>query len=197
MNPNASNARHARLDTGRAPRRRALLAAGAALALTGMAGCASAPKPADYAAEKPVLDLRQYFNGRLTAHGVFTDRGGKVVRRFVVDMDCRWTGEQGVLDERFTYSDGKTERRVWRLTHQGNGRYTGTADDVVGTAEGQASGNAFYWAYTLRLPVDGSVYEVQFKDWMWLVDDRVMINKAEMSKFGIRLGEVTLAFTRP
>ncbi len=180
-----------------APARRRLLgtlAAGTALAL---AGCASAPVPADYAAERPLLDLRQYFNGRLTAHGVFTDRAGKVVRRFVVDMDCRWTGEEGVLDERFTYSDGKTERRVWRLQHRGGGRYTGTADDVVGTAEGQTAGNAFYWAYTLRLPVDGTVYEVQFKDWMWLVDERVMINKAEMSKFGIRLGEVTLAFTRP
>jgi hypothetical protein len=120
-----------------------------------------------------------------------------VVRRFVVAMDCTWTGEQGVLDERFTYSDGKTERRVWRLTHHGNGRYTGTADDVVGTAEGRASGNSFYWAYTLRLPVDGKVYEVQFEDWMWLVDERVMLNKAVMSKFGFRLGEVTLVFNRP
>jgi hypothetical protein len=177
--------------------RRALLGTVAASLTLGLAGCASAPRPEDYAAEKPVLDLRQYFNGRLTAHGVFTDRGGRVQRRFVVQMDCSWTGEQGVLDERFTYSDGKTERRVWRLTHHGGGRYTGTADDVVGTAEGQASGNAFYWAYTLRLPVDGRVFEVQFEDWMWLVDERVMLNKAVMSKFGIRLGEVTLVFNRP
>jgi hypothetical protein len=162
-----------------------------------LAGCASAPAPADYAAEKPVLDLAQYFNGDLTAHGVFTDRSGKVVRRFVVRMKGTWTGTQGVLDEDFTYSDGKKERRVWRLTKLDGGRYIGTADDVVGTASGQAAGNAFQWAYTLRLPVDGKVYEVQFDDWMWLVDERVMINKAVMSKFGIRLGEVTLAFSKP
>ena len=31
---------------------------------------------------------------------------------------------------------------------------------------------------------------------MFLVDDKTMINKAVMSKFGIRLGEVTLSFTR-
>jgi hypothetical protein len=102
-----------------------------------------------------------------------------------------------VLDEDFTYSDGKKERRVWRLTRLDGGRYSGTADDVVGTAHGQAAGNAFQWAYTLRLPVDSKVYEVQFDDWMWLVDERVMINKAVMSKFGIRLGEVTLAFSKP
>jgi hypothetical protein len=109
-------------------------------------------------------------------------------------MDGRWEGNQGVLDERFTYSDGKTERRIWRLTKTESGRYTGTADDVVGVANGQTSGNAFQWAYTLKLPVDGSIYEVQFDDWMYLVNDKVMLNRASMSKFGIRLGEVTLSF---
>ncbi|MFZ9440106.1 MAG: DUF3833 family protein, partial [Hylemonella sp.] len=62
------------------------------------------------------------------------------------------------------------------------------------TAGGQTSGNAFQWAYTLSLPVDGKEYEVQFDDWMYLVDDKVMLNRATMRKFGIRLGEVTLSF---
>ncbi len=166
-----------------------------------LGACASAPVPADYAAEQPVLDLREYFNGKLTAHGIFTDRAGKVQRRFTVDLNARWTGDQGVLEEDFVYSDGKKERRVWRLTKlpdsQGAGRYIGTADDVVGQAQGQAAGNALRWTYTLRLPVDGKVYEVQFDDWMFLVDQRVMLNKAVMSKFGLRLGEVTLSFTKP
>jgi hypothetical protein len=46
------------------------------------------------------------------------------------------------------------------------------------------------------LPVDGRTYEVQFDDWMYLMDERVMLNKAQMSKFGIRLGEVTLSFVK-
>jgi hypothetical protein len=66
----------------------------------------------------------------------------------------------------------------------------------VGVATGVSSGNALNWRYTLALPVDGKVYEVQFDDWMYLVDDKVMLNKATMSKFGIRLGEVTLSFTK-
>jgi hypothetical protein len=167
-----------------------------AASLTGLTGCASAPTAADYAAEKPVLDLKKYFNGELTAHGLFTDRAGKVQRRFTVAMTGTWAGNEGTLDERFTYSDGKTERRVWRLTDQGNGRYIGRADDVVGEAIGTAAGNALNWRYTMRLPVDGSVYEVQFDDWMYLMDERVMLNKAVMSKFGFRLGEVTLSFYR-
>ncbi len=173
--------------------RRALLALLTSASL--LAGCAS-PDVRSYANERPVLDLAEYFNGRVLAHGIFQDRSGQVVRRFTVEMEGRWQGDQGVLDEHFTYSDGKKERRIWHLTKQANGRYTGTADDVVGTANGEASGNAFRWAYTLQLPVDGKVYEVQFDDWMYLVDERVMLNRATMSKFGVRLGEVTLSFQK-
>jgi hypothetical protein len=166
----------------------------AAVVTVTLSGCASAPVPSDYANQTPVLDLKTYFNGNITAHGVFTDRGGKVARRFTVDMNCTWVGNDGVLDENFTYSDGTKERRVWRIKRGADGKYTGTADDVVGVALGQASGNALQWSYTLRLPVDGSVYEVQFDDWMYLMSERVMLNKAVMSKFGVRLGEVTLSF---
>ena len=140
--------------------------------------------------------MRRYFNGVLDAYGVFTDRSGEVVKRFTVVMRCSWQGDEGVLDEDFTYSDGTTEKRVWRLTHLGDGRYTGTAGDVVGTAVGQSRGNAFHWNYTLALPVDGKVYDVQFDDWMYLMTDSVMLNKATMRKFGVKLGEVTLSFTK-
>ncbi|MFN9707675.1 MAG: DUF3833 domain-containing protein [Burkholderiales bacterium] len=166
------------------------------VALLGLSACAS-PTIQDYAAEKPVLDLQKYFTGEVTAYGIFTDRHGKVLRRFTVLMRCHWEGDTGVLDEEFSYSDGKKERRVWTLKKLPNGRYTGRADDVVGEAQGQAAGNAFQWNYTLKLPVDGSVYEVQFDDWMYLINERVMLNKAVMSKFGWRLGEVTLSFYRP
>ena len=149
-----------------------------------------------YAAEKPVLDLRDYFNGTLDAYGVFTDRSGQVVKRFTVTMKGTWVGDDGVLDENFTYSDGSTQKRIWRLKRQANGAYTGRADDVVGEAQGQQAGNAFHWTYTMALPVDGKVYNVQFDDWMYLMTEKVMLNKASMSKFGFRLGEVTLSFTK-
>ena len=176
--------------------RRGLLAAAGALALSGCAG----PAISDFEGQRPALDLREYFNGPLVAHGIFTDRSGKVVKRFTVLMKCSWSGpagqETGVLDEEFIYSDGTRDRRVWTLKRTAEGRYVGTAADVVGQALGEESGNAFRFGYTLRLPVDGKTYEVQFDDWMYLMDERVMLNKAVMSKFGIRLGEVTLSFLK-
>ncbi len=162
-----------------------------------LSGCSST-KVSEYAAENPKLDLADYFNGTIDAHGIFTDRGGKVVKRFKVVIDAKWTVPEGkkvcVLDEAFTYSDGSTQRRIWTLTEVSPNRYKGTAADVVGEALGEVAGNALNWSYTLALPVDGKVYNVQFNDWMYQMDDRVMLNKATMSKFGIYLGEVTLAF---
>ena len=170
-----------------------------ALGASLLAGCSS-PQINDYANEKPALDMRQYFNGTVDAYGVFTDRSGKIVKRFTVEMVCNWTGapgqETGVLDEYFTYSDGTKDRRVWTLKRGADGKYTGTAADVLGVANGEVKGNAFRWGYTLLLPVDGKTIEVQFDDWMYLMNDKVMLNKAEMSKFGIKLGEVTLTFVK-
>ncbi|MFN3915091.1 MAG: DUF3833 domain-containing protein [Aquabacterium sp.] len=165
--------------------------------LAGLSGCASKPVPSDYAQETPKLDLRTYFNGPLTAHGVFIDRSGRVVKRFTVKMVGSWQGDTGVLEEDFFYSDGSTERRVWTLKDLGNGQWSGTAGDVAGEARGEVAGNAFNWQYTLKLPVDGRVYEVQFDDWMYLMDEKIMLNRAVMSKFGITLGQVMLTFVRP
>lgn len=165
--------------------------------LAGLSGCASKPVPSDYAQETPKLDLRTYFNGPLTAHGVFIDRSGRVVKRFTVKMVGTWQGDTGVLEEDFFYSDGSTERRVWTLKDLGNGQWSGTAGDVAGEARGEVAGNAFNWQYTLKLPVDGRVYEVQFDDWMYLMDEKIMLNRAVMSKFGITLGQVMLTFVRP
>ena len=160
-----------------------------------LAGCAATSVDA-YRGEKPALDLKAYFDGPVDAWGIFQDRSGKVVRRFQVRIDARWEGDTGTLDEHFTYSDGTAGRRVWTITRTGEGTYQGTASDVVGTARGEVRGNALRWQYSLNLEVDGRTYQVDFDDWMFLVDDGVMLNRSVMSKFGITLGEVTLSFRK-
>ena len=170
------------------------LFAAAAVSL-GLAGCASTGVE-QYRAEQPALDLKTYLNGTLDAWGMFQGRSGEVQKRFHVVIDAKWTGDTGVLDEKFKWSDGTDTRRVWTLVKQPDGTFRGTADDVVGEATGQARGNAFNWKYTLALPVDGKVWNVEFDDWMYLMDGRVMLNTAVMSKWGVRLGEVTLSFVK-
>ena len=167
-----------------------------AAALTlGLAGCA-APGVEQYRAEQPALDLKHYLNGTLDAWGMFQGRSGEVKKRFHVVIDAKWDGDTGVLDERFKWSDGTTSRRVWTLVRQADGSFRGTADDVVGEAVGEVSGNALRCRYVLALPVDGKVYHVDFDDWMFLMDDKVMLNRSYMSKWGFNLGDVTLTFVK-
>ncbi len=158
-------------------------------------GCSSV-QVQDYKNESPKLVLENYLNGDLEAHGFFQDRSGLIVKRFKVLMKASWINGVGTLDESFDYSDGTKSKRVWTLKKDGKGQYVGTASDVVGQAHGEVSGNAFRWHYTLDLPVGKSSYHVQFDDWMYLMDDEVMLNKSKMSKFGIYLGEVTLVFLK-
>jgi hypothetical protein len=160
-----------------------------------MTGCAGIDVTT-YRSETPTLKLEEYFNGTIDGWGHFQKRDGTVVKRFKVVVDASWQGDQGVLDEHFTYSDGTTQQRVWRLTRKESGIYSGEADDVVGTAEGRVSGNALQWRYTLSLPVGERVYEVHFDDWMYLQKEGVLINRSVMKKFGFRLGEVLLFFKR-
>lgn len=160
-----------------------------------LAGCGSVPV-AQYRDEQPVLDLQRYFNGTVDAWGLFQDRSGKVVKRFTVRIDARWSGDTGTLDEHFEYSDGSKSRRIWTLQRIDQHRFRGTADDVVGEARGELYGNALRWQYVLRLDVDGRSWDVDFDDWMYLMDDQVMLNRSVMSKFGVRLGEVILTFRK-
>ena len=158
-------------------------------------GCATLT-PQDYAGEKPKLDLATYFNGKVEGWGMVQDRSGKVLRRMVVVLECTWKGNEGVLDESFQWSDGKTEKRVWKIRKDGD-RYIGTAGDVVGKARGEASGNALRWNYVLALPVGDSVYNMDMDDWMWMIDDKTLANRTTMSKFGVRVAEISIFFRKP
>jgi hypothetical protein len=149
-----------------------------------------------YAPVQPKLDVAAFFAGTTDAWGMFQRRGGDVVKRFHVEIEGRTENGALQLDERFKYDDGSTQRRLWRLVAQEGGRWQGTAPDVKGPAYGEAAGNALRWRYTLLLPVDGSTYEVHFDDWMFLIDDCTMINRASMRKFGFELGQVTLMFRK-
>ena len=116
-----------------------LIARAALLGTIGLliSACA-APEPSLYQNEKPVFDLKNYFNGTIDGWGIVQDRSGKVTKRFHVVMNCTWMNDDGVLDESFEFSDGTKQRRTWNVKKKGND-YTGTADDLKGQAEGEAA----------------------------------------------------------
>ncbi|MCH4901894.1 MULTISPECIES: DUF3833 domain-containing protein [Pseudomonas] len=149
-----------------------------------------------YADQQPALDLQRFFSQPVKAWGMFQKRGGEVTKRFEVNIVSRREGNNLILDERFLYSDGTRQHRVWTLTPEGQGRWSGRAGDVVGVAQGQVAGNTFHWRYRLNVPVDDSTYEMSMDDWMYLMDEDTLINRTSMSKYGVEVGQVTLFFRR-
>ncbi len=167
----------------------------AAVVLLILTGC-STMKPEDFANTQPRFALEDYFAGKTTAWGMFVDRFGKVRSQFVVDIDGTWDGKTLTLDERFTYATGEKDRRVWTITKQDTNTYTGTAGDVIGVARGRSFGNALNWNYHMNLKVGSSTWKVHFDDWMFLQPQGVLLNRATVSKWGLELGQVQLAFRK-
>jgi hypothetical protein len=160
-------------------------------ALFTLVGC-SAPSIQNYADEVPKVDVREFFEGEITAWGIVQNRSGEVINRFRADMQGSWNGEQGTLDEVFYYANGDTQTRQWQFVQQSENSYTGTASDVIGEASIEQAGNAINLNYVLRVPVGDRTFDLRFDDWMWLVEDEVIINRATMKKFGFRVGELTV-----
>ena len=167
----------------------------AVCALLVLAGCGS-PQVQDYADTEPKLDLFSYFACKTQAYGQFQDRSGAVTRRFSVDITGTGNDDVLTLDERFVYDDGEHEQRIWVIKRLDENLYSGTAGDVIGEAQGRSAGSVFTWRYTLDLPYKDSSIHVKFDDWMFLQPDGVMLNRAQVSKWGFKVGEVTLFFSK-
>ena len=144
----------------------------------------------------PSLSLENYFNGKTEAWGMFHDRFGNLKRMFKVNITGTLESDKLILDERFLYDDGEKDSRIWTINILGDNQYSGTASDVVGEAKGVATGNALNWKYKLNLKVKDSTVLVDFDDWMFLQDRNVLINRAEVKKWGINIGVVSITFLK-
>ncbi|MFV3130486.1 DUF3833 domain-containing protein [Niveispirillum sp. KHB5.9] len=145
-----------------------------------------------YAGTTPQADIREYFNGPIKAWGIVQDWRGRVVRRFDIHMVGQWDGDVGTLTENFDYYDGEKQQRVWTITKLPDGTYQGTASDIIDKATGKAVGSAVRWDYVMDLPVDDTTYRIRFDDWMWAMNDDVLINRSYLKKFGITVSELTI-----
>ncbi|WP_112324251.1 DUF3833 domain-containing protein [Oceanibium sediminis] len=161
-----------------------------------LSACVARPTLDDPPLSDRTLNLEEYFAGDLRAWGQFQDRFGNISRRFTVDIAGTWDGQTLTLVEDFVYEDQSTEQRVWTLTKTGEDSWRGTAPGVIGTASGQEKGDSFNWRYTIDLPVPDGTLRVTFDDWMWLLDDGKLLNRAYMDKFGVEIGQVIIFFEK-
>ena len=149
-----------------------------------------------YRPRQPEFAPRDFFQGKLSAHGILKNRSGEVTRTFNATIDAHWKDNIGTLDERFVFDDGEVQYRTWTLTPQPDSSYRATAGDVVGTGRAETAGNAMHLNYVLHVPYKGSAIDLAVDDWMFRVDANTVINQSVLSKWGIEVGSIQLAIVR-
>ena len=153
-------------------------------------------KPKDYINTEPKIKIEEYFLGVVKAWGIFQNRSGKVKRQFTAKMKGSIDGDFLILDEDFSWNDGEKQKRKWKIKKVGENNYEGTASDVIGIAKGVSYGSAFKFEYNLLIPFKDKKIKVRFDDWIFKQDDKVAINRAIVSKFGFKVGELTVFFVK-
>ena len=153
-------------------------------------------KPEDYKNTKPAIKIEEYFEGKVKAWGMLQDRKGKVTRSFEANMNGKFENNILTLEEDFYWKDGEKQKRIWKIEKIDENNYIGTAPDVVGKARGVSYGKAFKFEYNLMVPFKGRSIKIRFDDWIFKQDDKVAINRATLSKFGFKVGELTVLFQK-
>ncbi len=166
-----------------------------ALVVAPLAGCATVPAP-DAAFRDAPLQIEKFLAGRTRAEGVFRNTITGAERKLTATLNGRWNGSTLVLAEDFVFADGARDRKTWRLTKLADGKWSGTREDVIGTATGVQDGKSFRLSYEADLTSQGSATIVRFEDVLTQTAPNVVLNRAVVSKFGVKVGEITLTIRR-
>ena len=153
-------------------------------------------KPEDFKDTEPEIKIEKYFEGQVKAWGILQDRKGRVTRQFEANMIGKFENNILTLEEDFFWKDGETQRRVWKIKKIDEHNYIGTAPDVVGEAKGVSYGSAFKFEYNLMIPFKGKNIKIRFDDWIFKQDEKVAINRATLTKFGFKVGELIVFFEK-
>jgi hypothetical protein len=146
----------------------------------------------DYKESKIKADLRQAFNGKLKGWGLYFDFFGIQKSSFTLDMDGKWNGNQGVIDEIFYFDNGDKLNRQWRINYLNDNSFTAESEDVVGNASGNQAGNVVNTLYQLIVPYKDSNINLSASDWIYKIDDESVFSEIFLYKFGIKVGRFVI-----
>lgn len=146
----------------------------------------------------PAFDPVAFFDGHTHSWGVIESRSGTPTERIVTDSHGEMDGVDRLhLVQRLLFQDGTTQQRDWVLWRNGRDRFDATANDMVGTAKGEANGRMFHWAWVLARSPGNPLMNVTMQQWMYRMDDGSVTIRTTVSKFGVIIAEVTEQFTHP
>lgn len=159
-----------------------------------LAGCSDPMPVTAFRTTKPDIDPIRFFTGHVRSWGVLENRSGEPTT--IVTTDCVGKVEGDVLrmTQLLTIGQDPPMTRTWIMRRSAPGRFEATANDMVGTASGEASGRAFHWTWALATSPGNDLKTVSMDQWWYLLDDGSMLNHTTISKLGVRLAQVSEHF---
>jgi len=157
-----------------------------------MSGCASL-QPQDFAKSSTHFELDRYFIGHTRSWGVFENTHGAPRRTFTCDnRGVRDASGEVTLTQHFRFNDGKTQMRVWHIHRVDATHWDATANDMVGVAHGEGSGNAFYWEYNIAVDQQNPLSTVHIRQWIYQPEGTdTLMTRLVVTKWGVTLFEVS------
>ena len=161
-----------------------------------IAGCAAPLRPEAFAATSPAFDPVAFWTGRTASWGVVENRDGAPTAIITTATEGTAEGADGLHMVQHVVTDGKDSVRDWHIRRLGPGQFEATANDMVGTACGSPSGRTLHWTWTLATKPGNCLFDVTMDQWMYLADNSTLLNRTLITKFGVRLAEVSEQFVR-
>jgi len=159
-----------------------------------VSACASL-QPEDFAGSSTHFELDRYFVGHTRSWGVFENPHGEPRRSFTCDSHGKRDAAGDVtLTQDFLFSDGRRQMRMWHIHRVDSTHWEATANDMVGVARGEGSGNAFSWEYTITLDRKNPVATVHIRQWMYQPEGTdSLMTRLVITKLGVTVFEVSEA----
>lgn len=144
---------------------------------------------------RPIFNPLKYYTGHTRSWGVFENRGGEATQYLTTETWGHVVNGELRMEQDLYIGNKPRQHRSWKMRRVDEHHFEATANDMIGTAHGEASGCAFVWSFTLALKPGNPLFNVQMTQHMYLQPDgKTMINRDTIRKFGILLAEVTEQF---
>lgn len=162
-----------------------------------VSACAAEPAPMPPALG-PAFDPIAFFDGHTRSWGVIESRSGAPTEHIVTDSLAEKDAAGRLrMAQTLTFQDGTTHERDWVLWRSGPDKFDATANDMDGTAKGEAAGREFHWNWVWARSPGNPLMNVTMNQWMYRMDDGSVTIRTTVTKFGFIVAEVTEQFTHP
>jgi hypothetical protein len=159
-----------------------------------LSGCSAPLPPEAFADTTPAFDPLTFWTGRTTSWGVIENRNGAPAAIVTTSTVATPDGPDALNMTQHVLTGGQDTTRTWHMRRLGNNHFQATANDMVGVAQGTASGRTFHWTWATH--PNNPATNLTMEQWMYLADNNTLMNRTIITKLGIRLAEVTEQFIR-